>query len=456
MSQPATILLVDDEVAFCQMASLWLAQSNYHVHCVHDAIAAQAYFQTHKVDLVIQDLAMPPEYSPEAGLALLKHYGHVPVIVITGHADRDLALLAMKLGAYDFISKPLDPALFAVVVARAIEKGRLEKALRQQPSIRNDVQLIGVSDSVNQCRELISRIAPTDVPVLIIGPSGTGKEVIAKAIHQQSQRREQPLVAVHCGAIPADLLEAELFGYKKGAFTGANEDRIGLIQAADGGTLFLDEIGDMPHAMQVKLLRALQERQFYPVGGREQVSVNIRLLSATNKDLAAAISDGSFREDLFYRIKGLQIHTSPLSERRVDIAPLVHFCLQQYNQQQHSQKTLTEAALSWCLNQPWPGNVRELANAVNALCAVNISGAIDDSDIALLFAQPAQTTTVSANSATTTDDALNLEWQVQQLEIRLISRALSEANGNKSQAAQRLGLSRQGLLNKLERYGLNQ
>lgn len=305
------ILVVDDEPAFCELCKLWLVQQGYSVSTAADTEQAKTILVKLSIDLILLDLALPPSFTPEEGLSLIPEC-KAPVIVMTGHADRELALTAIKNGAWDFLAKPIDPEMLGVVVNRALIKHDLELQLNQLKNrLTQDDQnmgLVGVSENIQATRQLISRIAPTDVPVLITGPSGTGKEIIAKAIHEHSNRKDLPFISVHCGAIPADLLESELFGYKKGAFTGADKDRVGLIALAHNGTLFLDEIGEMPGAMQVKLLRVLQEGSFYPVGGRDLVNVNIRIVSATNRDLPVAVEQGCFRDDLFYRIKGITIH----------------------------------------------------------------------------------------------------------------------------------------------------
>ncbi|MFT6406389.1 MAG: two-component system NtrC family response regulator, partial [Marinomonas primoryensis] len=310
---------------------------------------------------------------------------------------------------------------------------------------------IGHSASTQKVRALVERIAPTDVRVLVTGPSGTGKEVISKTLHDLSHRAAKPFVSVHCGAIPADLLESELFGYVKGAFTGAEKDKAGLLSLADGGTLFLDEIGEMPLAMQVKLLRVLQEGTFFPVGGREQKHIDIRVISATNADLLEKVREGSFREDLYYRIKGVNIETQSLAERLEDVPVLLQAFLSRLQNQQDKKLQLSSEAVQWFRDQTWPGNVRELKNALESVASICPQGQITMEDIQLLYPN-VQRTNQTVNRFPDTEETL--DEQVKALEIRLIHHALEKSQGNRTQAAKQLGISRQGLIKKIERYGL--
>ncbi|KUM53355.1 sigma-54-dependent transcriptional regulator [Rheinheimera sp. EpRS3] len=449
------ILLIDDEPAFRQLAQSWLENSGYQVVTAADLTVARQHLQQFDADLILLDLSLPPEFNPQHTLQALPELISRPVIILTGHAERQLALDAIALGAWDFIAKPVDPDLLAVVIKRALGKHQLEQELsqlKQQRQANTAVQrLIGVSPAMEAMRTLIQRIAPTDVRVLVTGPSGTGKEVVSRALHELSRRAEQAFVSVHCGAIPADLLESELFGYVKGAFTGADKDRPGLLKLADGGTLFLDEIGEMPLPMQVKLLRVLQEGTFFPVGGREQQKIDLRLISATNANLPQLVQKGLFREDLYYRIKGITLETVALSSRSQDIPLLLQFFLEQLSQQQGQRLKLDSTALSWFLQRDWPGNIRELKNTLESVAAVAQGGVISMADISLLHPEAG---TAGTTQAVTETGIQLLDQAVQQLEIRMIKQALEQCNGNKSQAARQLGLSRQGLLKKIDRYQL--
>ena len=460
----ARLLLIDDETAFCELCALWLQQAGYDVVTSATAEEGLKLYQQALEDnpfhLVIHDLALPPSFRPEDGLNNIKHY-QVPVLVLTGHDDRSLAMKAIDDGAWDFISKPVDPELLKIIIARALDKhslmqqvSSLEKQLQAAEGVNNATPtfgLIGNSQSIQNTRELIQRISATQVPVFIQGPSGTGKEIIANAIHHGSDRNQRPFISVHCGAIPADLLESELFGYKKGAFTGADKDRKGLLATADGGTLFLDEIGEMPLAMQVKLLRVLQEGSYYPIGSRELENIDIRLVSATNRDIPQEVINGNFREDLYYRIKGLTINTSSLKERKEDITPLVNHFIKHYNQEHGVQLGIHKDTCQWFRNTPWPGNVRELKNTLESAAAICLKDEITLQEIALIRGE----NDLNLNTINNDEESeQTLEQQVSALEIDLIQRALHTHNNNKTHSANALGITRQGLINKIKRYQL--
>ncbi len=443
------ILLVDDEPAFLRLCSDWLAGSGYHVATAVDADQAVTRYTDNDFDLVLLDLAMPPSMNPQDGLELVRRFERSPVIVLTGHAQRELALQAVEFGAWDFLAKPIDPAMLGVVVQRALEKQslvaenqRLRRELDEQTHSDN-LGIIGASLSVQQLRNLISRIAPSNINIIIGGPSGTGKELVARAIHHCSHRAASPFVPVNCGAISDTLFESEFFGHVKGSFTGATTDRPGLIASADGGTLFLDEIGDMPSSMQVKLLRFLQEGSFSPVGSDCQLKADVRVVTATHHDLPSLIREQSFREDLYYRIKGAEIKIPPLSERVEDIPLLSNHFLAKFAGS--SIKGFDADALDWLLQQPWNGNIRELENCIeSAIAMCNGATHITRSHLMMEFEEVAQP--ISKPNG--------LAAQLADMEKRLIVAALDQHQQNRSQAAIALGISRPGLLKKMTRFGL--
>lgn len=442
-----TILLVDDEPAFLRLAAAWLEKQGHRVVTAINGAEAREAFTRERPDLVVLDLVMPPERTPEAGLALVPAFAAVPVVVLTAHADHELALKAVAAGAWDFLAKPVEPELLRFVVARALAKRRLERELAQLQAGASDERIFGSSPSILRLKEMVRRVGPADLPVVVLGPSGTGKELVAQALHAASPRRAGPFIAVHCGAIPAELLESELFGHLKGSFTGAHQDRQGLVAAAQGGTLFLDEVGEMPPAMQVKLLRFLQEGTFTPVGGREPQTADVRVVSATHRDLEAMVAEGAFREDLFYRLKGIVLRTPALAERREDIAPLAARFLAEVAKGRGLR--FTPEALAWLVEQEWPGNVRELKAVVHSAAALldpGGNGTLAPAD--LMFARHGEVIPFDPVTPATLADA------VAALERRLITAALAATGNNHSAAARRLGLSRVGLLKMMSRLGL--
>lgn len=438
------ILLADDEPAFQRLTASWLRSQGHEVMTVGDGDAARAAFAKAKPEVVLLDLAMPPHHDPQAGIALIPAFAPAPVVVMTGHADQALAMQAIEAGAWDFLAKPVDPDLLKVVVARAVERARLAQelaALRARDEASEDMGLIGQSPPMVALRALIRRVAPTNLPVMVLGPSGTGKELVARAIHAASARAKGPLVPVHCGAVPADLLESELFGHLKGSFTGAHADRAGLVEVAHGGTLFLDEIGEMPPAMQVKLLRFLADGTYQPVGAREMRTSDVRIVAATHRDLAAAVTDGSFREDLYYRLKGVVLSTPKLDDRGADKALLAQIFLRRAT----PQASFSADALGWIAQRAWPGNVRELRAAVECAAAL-AQGQVGVQD--LVFA------TGSGESVQTAHQPQTLDEEVAELERRRIVEALARTGHNHTHTARELGLSRVGLLKKMDRMGL--
>ncbi|HSI60545.1 MAG TPA: sigma-54 dependent transcriptional regulator [Ideonella sp.] len=447
------VLLVDDEPAFQRLGSAFLRGLGHQVTLAGDADEAVTAFGAARPDVVLLDLAMPPQMDPEAGLALIPRFAPAPVIVLTGHGDHDIALRATELGAWDFLTKPADPEMLRFVVERALSKARLDAELRALRSrdASDDLGLVGHSAAMQQLRSQLRRVAATRISVIVLGPTGTGKELVARALHTCGPHSGGPFVVIHCGALSAELLESELFGHLKGSFTGAYRDQAGLVEAAHSGTLFLDEVGEMPAPMQVKLLRFLQEGTFVPVGGRMQKRAEVRVIAATHRDLEAMVAEGSFREDLFYRLKGMVLRTPALAERRADVPLLATRFLRRVA----PQAGFSGDALAWLSGQEWPGNVRQLKAVVESAGALNLPGSgLVDAEL-LRFASgeagalPEATPPAPAPAAGgLLDAALN------ELELRLIRDAMAAAGGNQSEAARRLGISRVGLIKKLTRFGL--
>ncbi len=447
------VLLVDDEPAYQRLGSGFLAGLGHRVSIAGDADEAVAAFERDRPHVVLLDLAMPPRMEPEAGLALIQRFAPAVVVVLTGHGDRELALRAAELGAWDFLTKPIDPDMLRIVVARALHKARLDtelRALRERDTAQDDLGLAGQAPVMEALRATVRRIAPTQVSAIVLGPTGTGKELVARALHACSTRSAGPFGIIHCGALTSELLESELFGHLKGSFTGAYRDQPGLVETAHGGTLFLDEVGEMPPPMQVKLLRFLQEGTFVPVGGRTVRHADVRIVSATHRDLEAMVREGSFREDLFYRLRGMVLRTPALAERVGDIPLLAARFLKRVA----PDARLTADALAWLQAQDWPGNVRQLRSVVEAAGAL-IPPNADTVDAELLrFASGSEPFQAAATQPSTAEGLGPLDAAILELETRLVGEAMRASSGNQSEAARRLGISRVGLIKKLARLGL--
>ena len=445
------VLLVDDEPAFQRLGGSFLRDLGHAVTVAGDGEQALAAFERERPELVLLDLAMPPHMDPEIGLEMIPRLPGVPVIVLTGHGEHELALRATELGAWDFITKPIDPDMLRFIVARALRKARLdaEVAALRAATATDDLGLVGQAPAMAQLRAMVRRVAQTSVSVLVLGPTGTGKELVARALHACGARSAGPFVAIHCGALSAELLESELFGHMKGSFTGAYRDQPGLVEAAHGGTLFLDEVGEMPAPMQVKLLRFLQEGTFVPVGGRVQKRAEARVVAATHRDLEAMVQDGSFREDLFYRLKGVVLRTPALAERPADVPQLATRFLHRVA----PRAGFTAGALAWLTAREWPGNVRELKAVVESAGALILPGC-NEVDAELLRLASGDTADAGAPPGPVDASSGPLEAALNELELRLVRDAMTAAGGNQSEAARRLGVSRVGLIKKLTRLGL--
>jgi two-component system, NtrC family, response regulator len=442
------LLVVEDDPGL-QKQLRW-SFDEYEVIVAKDREDAIAQVRRFEPAVVLQDLGLPPDAEGVGeGMRTLKEIlslaPQTRVIVITGNADKDNAMRAVALGAYDFYQKPLDPDVLRLIVGRALRLHELEKLNRQlqDGALRAPFEgLIATDDAMYKVCRMIERVAPADVSVLILGESGTGKELIARAVHSQSGRKDSRFVAINCAAIPETLLESELFGHEKGAFTGAAKQTLGKIEVASGGTLFLDEIGDMPLQLQAKLLRFLQDRVIERVGGRQEIAVNVRVVCATNKDLQQLIREQKFREDLFFRISEVTIDVPPLRERHGGPTVLAHAMLRKFNGMQGRPKRgFTEEALAALEAHPWPGNVRELENKVKS--------AVIMSDGALLTAAD-----LNLKPSLTGLPLLNLKEVRTRAERQAIQQALSISDNNVSRAAELLGVSRPTLYDLMSKYGI--
>ncbi len=449
----ATVLIVDDDAALRE--SLAETVSDLGHRAVLAASGRQALTHlAHEPDIaaVLLDLRMPGDLD---GMAVLRRVreGHdpPPVTILTAYAGADNTIEAMRLGAFDHMTKPVGRAELASLIARMVAP-RLARPAEPGPGSRPErgEGMVGASEAMRAVQKVIGLAADSDATVLVTGETGTGKEMVARALHEHSARRKtKPFVAVNCAAIPADLLESELFGHLKGAYTGAVGNRVGAFREAEGGTLFLDEIGDMPAAMQAKILRALQERVVTPVGGRP-IPVDVRIVVATHRNLSALVGEGRFREDLFYRLNVVPIALPPLRERLADILPLAEHFLRLARPE--GPKRLTAAAASRLLGHSWPGNVRELRNAIERANVLVRGSAVEGEDLDHLIegSHPPGLQESAVDWL-----AGDLPTAVARLEAAMIRRALVGANGNRAEAARRLGVQRQLLYAKIERYGLD-
>jgi two-component system response regulator AtoC len=448
------VLVVDDERKMRRVLQILLEQMGLESIPVESGGAALEHFGNEKIDLVLTDLKMPGMTGIELLGRIRALDPDVPVIVLTAHGTVQTAVEAMKQGAFDYILKPFDVQAIELIIRNALEMRRYRtqnRFLKEQAAVTPAFEnLIGKSPAMQAIYGLIGQVAPAKTAVLVTGETGTGKELVARAIHNLSPRREQLFVPLNCAAIPADLLESELFGHVRGAFTGAQTERTGKFELADGGTLFLDEIGDMAYPLQAKLLRVVQEGMVERVGSNKLVKVDVRVVSSTNRDLAAGMAAGTFREDLYYRLNVFHIHLPPLRERRDDISHLATFFLGAFGEEMgKGALPLAPEAGALLEHYDWPGNVRELRNLMER-AAVLCNGAHVDADLVRVLLPSPRNTSLPDS----TPENLQLDAAVEEVERKLILRALGAAADNKADAARLLGISERTLWYKLKRYGL--
>lgn len=454
----ARLLVVDDDAAFRESLVETLQSLGHEVHAAGGGEEALRRVESHRYGAIFLDQRMPGMDGLQTLAALAARTARLPpVLVLTAYASGSGTIEAMRLGAFDHLTKPVSRAAVVEVLDRALRAGAEAGAALPAPApdadAAQDGELIGISEAMREVHKRIGLAAASEAPVLIEGETGTGKELVARALHRHSARSGGPFVALNCAAIPKELLESELFGHVKGAFTGAQADRPGCFRAAEGGVLLLDEIGDMALDVQAKLLRALQESEVTPLGSHRPVKVNVRVVAATHRDLAAAVREGRFREDLRFRLDVLHIVLPPLRERLADIVPLAEHFLRRAAAPQPARRLSAEAARA-LLDHPWPGNVRELRNAMERCQALQRGAVVSAADLDLRA-------DAGAAAAAATDAALPAAWldaplpeAVERLERLMLEHALRQSDGNRSQAARRLGIHRQLLYSKLAQYGL--
>ncbi|HWA29292.1 MAG TPA: PEP-CTERM-box response regulator transcription factor [Lacunisphaera sp.] len=445
--KPTLLIVDDDEEIRTQMK--WALAKDYEIVQAGDRASALNLFESARPAVVLLDLGLPPNpASPEEGLAtlslLLSHDPMAKIVIISGQAEKSNALQAVGAGAYDFLGKPVEMEVLKLLLKRCFHVAMLEREFRDMQKLMGSEAFDGILGSSPRMEVLFSsirKVATVDAPVLILGESGTGKEMTARSIHHRSARREGPFVAINCSAIPESLMESELFGHEKGAFTGAHMQRKGRIESAAGGTLFLDEIGEIPLPIQVKLLRFLQEKCIERVGGRQEIPVDTRVLAATHVDLKKGMTEGTFREDLFYRLAVVQIVLPPLRERAGDILLLANAFLQQFSRESSKHGLVfSPEALRAIQNHPWPGNVRELQNRVRRAVIMGTGKRLSSQDLELSDANSAGNTT--------------LKLARENLEREMLQQALRRHSGKITAAANELGISRPTFYELMEKLGI--
>ncbi len=434
-----SVLVVDDEPDILELLEITLMRMGLDVRCAESYTDATRQLAQQQFDFCLTDMKLPDGDGISLVEMIQQNHAQMPVAVITAHGNMELAIKAMKAGAYDFVSKPVSLDKLRNLIEKGIQTA--ESLDNVEPTAAK-YQIIGQTEQIEQLRQSIKKFARSQAPVFIEGESGTGKELVARQIHAQSARGAAPFVAVNCGAIPGELMESELFGHLKGSFTGAVSDNPGLFRAAEGGTLFLDEIADLPLPMQVKLLRVIQEKSIRPVGAHAEESVDVRIISASHKNLQQLVVDGEFRQDLYYRINVIGIRVPPLKERADDIRLLAEHILQRLSNENNLQYQLDDAAVQALMAYDFPGNVRELENILERACALTEDGRLGADDLALPKASPLQ------------EAAPSLLDQTEQMEARALQTALEENRWNQSAAARQLGITLRQLRYRCEKLGL--
>jgi len=461
------ILVIDDEPDIRQLLSITLSRMGLTAYCAENVEQAYENLKQHTFQLCITDLRLPDGSGLEIVKHITKKHARTPVIVITAHGSMDIAIDAMKLGAFDFINKPVDLQNLRQLITNATTTN-----LSEERKAIDDI--IGVSPPIQLLKQKIEQVSRSQAPIFITGESGSGKEVAARAIHKSSIRKDQPFIAINCGAIPKELMESEFFGHKKGSFTGAHQDKQGLFQAAHGGTLFLDEIADLPLEMQVKLLRVIQEKSIRPIGSQSELPVDVRIISATHQNLLNAVANGNFRSDLYYRVNVIEVLVPPLREKPEDIALLSNFILEKISHQNHQTKNhINNDALQKLQTYTFPGNIRELENILERACAL-----AEDNNISaehLLLTEPVGITTADVSTMTENRSVVDevrditeqkndrlfdpnketIDEHLEKIEKNILLNVLNSHRWNRTSAAKKLGISFRSLRYRLKKLKID-
>ena len=450
------ILIVDDELNMRLVLQAMLKKEGYAVTTASNGMEALKILKADQMDIVVTDLKMPKLDGMGLLGEIIRDYPSIPVIIITAHGTIATAVDALKKGAFDYITKPFEQDELKQVIQKAVKTRRLdEDEALLNPDDIDRYGIIGSSDRITEIFETIKRVAPTTTTILITGETGTGKELIARAIHRNSPRKNNPFIKINCAAIPESLMESELFGYEKGAFTGAATKKQGRFELAHKGTLFLDEVGELPKDMQVKLLQVIQEQEFERIGGLQTIKVDVRLITATNRNLFEDVKDGRFREDLYYRLNVIPAHLPPLRERKEDIPVLIGFFIEKFNKKlDRSVKYIDEKVTNLLIQYSWPGNIRELENLVERMILMARGDTIVFADLPseLKTAIESDSTGLSGIRQKPFKDIM--KNHMEDIEKQMIISVLEECGNNVTRAAKQLGLSRKGLQLKMMKYKL--
>ncbi|MBN1470496.1 MAG: sigma-54-dependent Fis family transcriptional regulator [Syntrophaceae bacterium] len=449
------ILIVDDELNMRLVLSAALKKEGYEISAASNGKEALQILKSNKFAVVITDLKMPDVDGMEVLTRIAERYPEIPVIMITAHGTIATAVEALKKGAFDYITKPFDLDDLKNIVSKAVKTRVLkESELSVAPSEIERIGMIGTSPKTMETFEAIKRVAPTTTTVMITGETGTGKELVADAIHYNSPRKNNPLIKINCAAIAETLMESELFGYEKGAYTGAAVTKPGKFELAHKGTLFLDEVAEIPREMQVKLLRVLQEQEFERVGGLRTIKVDVRIIAATNQNLLRQVQTGNFREDLYYRFNVFPIDIPPLRERKEDILPLIDYFLEKFNKKMGLAVSMNHEVKERLLCHEWPGNIRELENLIERMMLLSKNNLITSSEVPAEFKGAANSTAKVTAGGDKKPFKEYMRDQVENVERQMIIQCLEESGGNVTQAAKKMGLSRKGLQLKMIKYNL--
>lgn len=454
MAKPAKILVVEDELNMRVVLEAMLKKEGYEVFTVSNGHEALNLLKEERISVVATDLKMPGINGMELLQKIMQYDSAMPVIILTAYGTVASAVDALKKGAFDYITKPFEQDELKTVISKAVKTRQLDGGYLPSPTGDVDqYRIVGNSNGMAEIHRIIQKVSPTETTVLITGETGTGKELIARAIHNNSARKKQPFIKINCAAIAQNLVESELFGYEKGAFTGAVTTKPGRFELAHKGTLFLDEVGEIPREVQAKLLQVIQDQSFERVGGLKTISVDVRLITATNKNLPQEIKEGNFREDLYYRLNVFPIHMPPLRERTDDIIPLAEHFLEKSNLKlDKNVKGFAPEVLVFLLTYRWPGNVRELEHLIERLVLMTDGSVIKSNILPPDIAYPEQNSSASATDKEPVRDAL--KNHMEETEKQIIATCLEQCDGNVTRAAQKLGLSRKGLQLKMIKHNL--